>query len=39
MKKRVDLTKLRKDLQKAIEAEDYEKAARMRDQIREAEAP
>jgi protein arginine kinase activator len=37
MKKRVDMTKLRKDLQKAIEAEDYEKAARLRDQIREAE--
>jgi protein arginine kinase activator len=37
MKKRVDLTKLRKDLQKAVEAEDYEKAAKLRDQIRDAE--
>jgi protein arginine kinase activator len=37
MKKRVDVSKLRKDLQRAVEAEDYEKAAKLRDQIREAE--
>jgi protein arginine kinase activator len=38
MKKRADLAKLRKDLQRVVEAEDYEKAARLRDQIREAES-
>ena len=37
MKKRVDVSKLRKELQRAVEAEDYEKAAKLRDQIREAE--
>jgi protein arginine kinase activator len=36
-KRAVDLTKLRKELQRAVELEDYEKAARLRDQIREAE--
>jgi protein arginine kinase activator len=36
-KKTVDIAKLRKELQKAVEAEDYERAARLRDQIREAE--
>jgi protein arginine kinase activator len=38
MKRRLDVTKLRKDLAKAVEAEDYEKAAKLRDQIREAES-
>ena len=37
MKKQVDLTKLRKELAKAVEAEDYERAAKLRDQIRQAE--
>ena len=37
MKKRVDVSRLRKELQRAVEAEDYEKAAKLRDQIREAE--
>jgi protein arginine kinase activator len=37
-KPRHDLAKLRKELAKAVEAEDYERAARIRDQIRKAEA-
>src|SRR3982750_269782 len=37
VKRQIDLTRLRKDLQRAIEAEDYERAAKVRDQIREAE--
>jgi len=37
MKRQVDLTKLRKELAKAVEAEDYERAAKLRDQIRQAE--
>jgi protein arginine kinase activator len=37
MKRTVDLTKLRKELARAVEAEDYEKAAKLRDQIRQAE--
>jgi protein arginine kinase activator len=37
MKKQVDLTRLRKELSKAVEAEDYERAAKLRDQIRQAE--
>lgn len=37
MKKTVDLSKLRKELQRAVEAEDYEKAAKVRDQIKIAE--
>lgn len=37
MKKQVDLTRLRKELAKAVELEDYERAARLRDQIKEAE--
>jgi protein arginine kinase activator len=37
MKRTVDLAKLRKELQKAVEAEDYERAAKLRDQIRQAE--
>lgn len=36
-KRALDLNKLRKDLQQAIEAEDYEKAAKLRDSIREVE--
>jgi protein arginine kinase activator len=36
-KKQVDLARLRKDLQRAVEGEDYERAAKLRDQIREAE--
>lgn len=36
-KKFVDLTKLRKELARAVEVEDYEKAAKLRDQIRQAE--
>lgn len=36
-KRAVDLTKLRKDLQRAVEVEDYERAAKLRDQIRQAE--
>jgi protein arginine kinase activator len=36
-KKRQDLSKLRKDLQRAIDSEDYEKAAQLRDQIKNAE--
>src|SRR3954462_175978 len=38
MKRQVDLTKLRKELSRAVEAEDYERAAKVRDQIRQAEA-
>jgi protein-arginine kinase activator protein McsA len=37
MKRQVDLTRLRKDLQRAVESEDYERAAKLRDQIRQAE--
>jgi protein arginine kinase activator len=37
MKKSVDLARLRKELSRAVEAEDYEKAAKLRDQIRQAE--
>ena len=37
MKKTLDLAKLRKELARAVEAEDYEKAAKVRDQIRQAE--
>ena len=37
VKRQVDLTKLRRELQKAVEAEDYERAAKLRDQIRQAE--
>ena len=36
-KRRVDLEKLKKDLQRAVEAEDYERAAKVRDSIRQAE--
>jgi len=37
MKKTVDLAKLRKELQRSVEAEDYERAAKIRDQIKTAE--
>ena len=37
MKKQVDVAKLRKELAKAVEAEDYERCAKLRDQIRQAE--
>jgi protein arginine kinase activator len=36
-KRSLDLTKLRKELQRAVEAEDYERAAKLRDSIRQAE--
>jgi protein arginine kinase activator len=36
-KRQVDLSRLRKELARAVEAEDYEKAAKLRDQIRTAE--
>jgi len=36
-KKQIDLGRLRKELAKAVEVEDYERAAKLRDQIREAE--
>ncbi len=35
MKRQVDLVKLRRELGKAIEAEDYERAAKLRDQIKQ----
>ncbi len=38
MKRQVDMAKLRKELAKAVEAEDYERAAKLRDQIRQAES-
>ena len=37
MKRQVDLAKLRKELAKAVESEDYERAAKIRDQIKQAE--
>ena len=37
LKRHVDMTKLRKELAKAVESEDYERAAKLRDQIRTAE--
>ena len=37
LKKQVDVAKLRKELAKAVEAEDYERAAKLRDQIKTAE--
>ncbi len=36
-RKFVDIAKLRKELQRAVELEDYERAAKLRDQIRQAE--
>ncbi|MFN4242273.1 MAG: UvrB/UvrC motif-containing protein [Tepidisphaerales bacterium] len=37
MRRTVDLARLRKELQRAVEAEDYERAAELRDLIRKAE--
>jgi protein arginine kinase activator len=37
VKRQADLTRLRKELARAVEAEDYERAAKLRDQIRTAE--
>jgi len=37
-KRQLDVTRLKKELHRAIEAEDYERAAKLRDQIRQAEA-
>ena len=37
MKRQVDVSKLRKELSRAVESEDYERAAKLRDQIRQAE--
>ncbi|MCS7033558.1 MAG: UvrB/UvrC motif-containing protein [Phycisphaerae bacterium] len=37
MKRQADLARLRKELQRAVENEDYERAAKLRDQIRAAE--
>ena len=37
VKRQVDLARLRKDLARAVESEDYERAAKLRDQIRTAE--
>lgn len=37
LRKRADVNKLRKELARAVEAEDYERAAKLRDQIRQAE--
>ncbi len=37
MRRQVNLTRLRKELQRAVETEDYERAASLRDQIRQAE--
>lgn len=36
-KRQIDLVRLRKELAKAVETEDYERAAKLRDQIRQAE--
>jgi protein arginine kinase activator len=37
IKRQLDVTKIRKELQRAVEAEDYERAAKLRDQMRQAE--
>jgi protein arginine kinase activator len=37
VKRQVDIAKLRRELAKAVEAEDYERAAKLRDQLRQAE--
>ena len=37
MRKQVDVARLRKELARAVEAEDYERAAKLRDQIKQAE--
>jgi protein arginine kinase activator len=36
-KRQLDVTRLKKELARAVEAEDYERAAKLRDQIRQAE--
>jgi protein arginine kinase activator len=38
VKRQIDLTRLRKELARAVESEDYERAAKLRDEIRKAEA-
>lgn len=38
MKRQLDMNRLKKELAKAVESEDYERAAKLRDQIRQAEA-
>ena len=38
VKRQVDVARLRKELARAVEAEDYERAAKLRDQIKQAEA-
>ena len=38
VKRQVDVARLRKELGRAVEAEDYERAAKLRDQIKQAEA-
>ena len=35
-KRQLDVARLKKELQRAVEAEDYERAAKLRDQIRQA---
>ena len=37
MKKTLDVPRLKKELQRAVEQENYELAAKLRDQIRQAE--
>jgi protein arginine kinase activator len=37
IKRQIDLTRLRKELGRAVESEDYERAAKLRDEIRKAE--
>lgn len=37
LKRQLDLTRLRKELARAVEGEDYERAAKLRDQIKQAE--
>jgi protein arginine kinase activator len=37
MRKQIDVAKLRRELGKAVESEDYERAAKLRDQIKSAE--
>jgi protein arginine kinase activator len=37
LKRQQDLTRLRKELSRAVESEDYERAAKIRDQIKQAE--
>ena len=38
MKRTVDVSRLRKELARAVESEDYERAAKLRDQIKQAES-